>query len=305
MWGRRGARAQGPGGGIVRGAPPRAGRGPRGAARSSRAAGAPGPARPAPPAGANWKAVTIDGDRHRGHEVGIDVEVRVGARPGGDDVRDHADRLVDQHRAVLRERVAGPQQVDVGGRLVGLLQHGRGDAGEHVLERHEDRLVGGPVAEGVDVALELRPPAGDQRLFLAAEVVVEGPHGDVRGGGDVVAGHRVQPAIEGQAHHGLADGGARFRLLALAESGGLVHVSHDTLSCRLPASLPARAPIGLTRSAVRARPQRFPRRACSSSIASNSALKLPTPKPREPWRSMISKKNVGRSWIGRVKIWRR
>ena len=33
--------------------------------------------------------------------------------------------------------------------------------------------------------------------------------------------------------------------------------------------------------------------ACSRSIASNSALKLPTPKPREPWRSMISKKNVG------------
>ncbi len=52
-------------------------------------------------------------------------------------------------------------------------------------------------------------------------------------------------------------------------------------------------------------PYRFPRRACSSSIASNSALKLPTPKPRDPWRSMISKKNVGRSWIGRVKIWRR
>jgi len=40
-------------------------------------------------------------------------------------------------------------------------------------------------------------------------------------------------------------------------------------------------------------------------MASKRALKLPTPKPREPWRSMISKKNVGRSWIGRVKIWRR
>jgi hypothetical protein len=40
-------------------------------------------------------------------------------------------------------------------------------------------------------------------------------------------------------------------------------------------------------------------------IASKSALKLPTPKPREPCRSMISKKNVGRSWIGRVKICRR
>ena len=59
------------------------------------------------------------------------------------------------------------------------------------------------------------------------------------------------------------------------------------------------------RSGVARLAQRFPRRACSSSIASNSALKLPTPKPREPWRSMISKKNVGRSWIGRVKIWRR
>jgi hypothetical protein len=50
---------------------------------------------------------------------------------------------------------------------------------------------------------------------------------------------------------------------------------------------------------------RFPRFACSRSIASKSALKLPTPKPREPWRSMISKKNVGRSWTGRVKICRR
>jgi hypothetical protein len=50
---------------------------------------------------------------------------------------------------------------------------------------------------------------------------------------------------------------------------------------------------------------RFPRLACSRSMASNSALKLPTPKPREPCRSMISKKNVGRSWTGRVKIWRR
>jgi hypothetical protein len=29
-------------------------------------------------------------------------------------------------------------------------------------------------------------------------------------------------------------------------------------------------------------------------MASNRALKSPTPKPRERWRSMISKKNVGR-----------
>ena len=50
---------------------------------------------------------------------------------------------------------------------------------------------------------------------------------------------------------------------------------------------------------------RFPRFSCSRSIASNNALKLPTPKPRDPCRSMISKKNVGRSWTGRVKIWSR
>ncbi len=33
---------------------------------------------------------------------------------------------------------------------------------------------------------------------------------------------------------------------------------------------------------------RFPRRACSRSSETNRALKFPTPKPREPWRSMTS-----------------
>ena len=50
---------------------------------------------------------------------------------------------------------------------------------------------------------------------------------------------------------------------------------------------------------------RFPRRSCSRSMASNSALKLPLPKPSEPWRSMISKNTVGRSPRGLVKICRR
>ena len=53
------------------------------------------------------------------------------------------------------------------------------------------------------------------------------------------------------------------------------------------------------------RPQRFPRSACSRSIASKSALKFPIPKPREPWRSMTSKKSVGRSWTIFVKSWSR
>ncbi len=50
---------------------------------------------------------------------------------------------------------------------------------------------------------------------------------------------------------------------------------------------------------------RFPRRACSRSIASKSALKFPIPKPREPWRSMTSKNSVGRSWTIFVKSWSR
>ncbi len=48
--------------------------------------------------------------------------------------------------------------------------------------------------------------------------------------------------------------------------------------------------------------QRFPLRSCSRSIASKRALKLPSPKPRAPWRSMTSKNIVGRSPIGLVKI---
>jgi len=41
--------------------------------------------------------------------------------------------------------------------------------------------------------------------------------------------------------------------------------------------------------------QRFPRRDCSRSMASNSALKLPLPNPSDPCRSISSKNTVGRS----------
>ena len=97
------------------------------------------------------------------------------------------------------------------------------DAREDVLERREDRLVGGPVAQRVHVDLELRPPGRDERFLLGAEVVVERPHGHVGGGRDVVGRHRVQPSLEGEAQDGLAEGCARFRLLALAETGGFLH----------------------------------------------------------------------------------
>ena len=45
---------------------------------------------------------------------------------------------------------------------------------------------------------------------------------------------------------------------------------------------------------------RFPRFSCSSSKASNSALKLPLPKLWLPRRQMISKNSVGRSCSGLV-----
>ena len=55
-------------------------------------------------------------------------------------------------------------------------------------------------------------------------------------------------------------------------------------------------------AASTSRDQRLPRRSCSRSIASNSALKLPLPKPSEPCRSISSKNTVGRSPTGLVKI---
>lgn len=47
---------------------------------------------------------------------------------------------------------------------------------------------------------------------------------------------------------------------------------------------------------------RLPRRACSSSKALNRELKLPAPKPWWLWRWMTSRKSVGRSCMGLVKI---
>ncbi|TWT42262.1 YHS domain protein [Phycisphaerae bacterium RAS1] len=50
---------------------------------------------------------------------------------------------------------------------------------------------------------------------------------------------------------------------------------------------------------------KFPRRACSRSSDTNSALKFPCPNPRQPCRSITSKNSVGRSCTGWVKIWSR
>lgn len=48
---------------------------------------------------------------------------------------------------------------------------------------------------------------------------------------------------------------------------------------------------------------RFPLRACSRSMASKRLLKFPAPNPLKLFRWMISRKTVGRSVSGLVKIW--
>ena len=191
-----GGRAQARAGGIVQAAPPRGVSGRHGAARSTRGAAAPDPGSAALPAGANWKAVTIAEIATDGHQVGVDVGVGVGARAGRDDVRDHPDRLVDQDRAVLRERGAGPQQVDVG--LAASSGWSSTAAAMPAKTCSSETRMGSSAGRSRRAStwtLELRPPGGGQRLLLAAEVVVERPDGHVRGGGDVVGGHRVQATL--------------------------------------------------------------------------------------------------------------
>src|SRR5438132_543232 len=59
---------------------------------------------------------------------------------------------------------------------------------------------------------------------------------------------------------------------------------------------------GMFRAAQHDKYYKLPRAACSRSMASNSALKLPLPKLFAPLRWMISKKSVGRSSTGLVNI---
>src|SRR4029453_7438181 len=84
-------------------------------------------------------------------------------------------------------------------------------------------------------------------------------------------------------------------------------VAHDLLGEQGRAgSVAPHLHVALVRDAAEALvPHRLPRLSCSRAIPSKSALKLPSPKPREPWRSMISKKTVGLSPSGFVKIWSR
>src|SRR5262249_46320281 len=90
-------------------------------------------------------------------------------------------------------------------------------------------------------------------------------------------------------------GGDVIGIIALA--GGMF-TGHAWLPSFLP-SPPSTGARGAKRSPVS---HSVPRRACSRSMPSNGALKLPLPKLREPRRWITSKNSVGRSATGLVKI---
>ncbi len=139
------------------------------------------------------------------------------------------------------------------------------------------------------------------------------------------AADRIAPGLDRVGVGEAMDVGLRHPLLALdgregadgVEAAGRLEVQEDRLVARealvahdlldqqrRAAAIAAHLYVALARYVTQRRVahQRFPRLSCSRSMASNRALKLPSPKPRAPWRSMISKKTVGRSPIGLVKI---
>ena len=194
------------------------------------------------------------------------------------------------------------------------------DAGQHVRVGHDGR----------DVVVV--PPAGPRRQqpVVVGETgeVVEQPLGGQGGLAVLRRQRRVDVDDRGasRGRHGVPAGVAvrHDQVGTVAGHGVAVGREHAVRAVRgLPARQRRRRPTrdarGRARAGRRREPaaagsggrrcgapahhaQRLPRRSCSRSIDSKRALKLPLPKPSEPCRSMISKKTVGRSPSGLVKI---
>ena len=165
-------------------------------------------------------------------------------------------------------------------------------------------------------ALELLVGLADGDLEIAVE------HQEAAAAHRIAAGHdrlRVGQPVHVRRYPLVAHDGAEFA--DRVEPAGRVEVvedrlvarealvAHDLLDQQPPASVAGGladryVPLGgdLAPAFV---PHRFPLLSCSRSRAWKSALKLPSPKPREPWRSISSKNSVGRSPSGLVKIWSR
>ncbi len=185
--------------------------------------------------------------------------------------------------------------------------------------------------------LERALPFGDERHLVALRVAVERLFvpARIRDGQRHVRVEQERHAVEHQAGSGLrvlreempvAQQAFRFRLpLQAAQPLHVLHlrrgvqvveqrrepaeslVSNQFLGLEPSALVPERD-VTLARYAAKLLVDghhRFPRAACSRSIASNRARKFPFPKPRLPLRSMISKKSVGRSSTGRENSCRR
>ena len=159
--------------------------------------------------------------------------------------------------------------------------------------------------------------AGTQLAFLRGALLPGRAAGErLDQGIDGLRGIRHQPvAVAVQRCRVLVVGGSqpvRTRLGAGRDHRAVIHqrtiVESSALACHGQLELrtwTVRAGPGSPSDPVLTRPfrcYRFPRRACSRSIASNSALKFPLPNPSEPCRSISSKNTVGRSCTGWVKI---
>src|SRR5712691_5600433 len=101
------------------------------------------------------------------------------------------------------------------------------------------------------------------------------------------------------------DAGRLIEVIEQGRGAGEALVAHQLLDVEAAIALAKDAVAfvrDLSQKVVNRHGYRFPRSACSRSIDSNSALKLPFPNPRLPSRWISSKKSVGRSSTGWVKI---
>ena len=151
-------------------------------------------------------------DRRRRHEVGVDVGRRVGARPGCDDLGDHADRLVEHapsgsapSRGSSRAGRRAPR------RPSGLATTLAAMSAKTCSSETRIGSSAGRSRSASTWTWNSERQAATSASSLRAEVVVECPHGHVGGGRDVVGRDRLQSALEGEAEDRLADRGRASR----------------------------------------------------------------------------------------------
>ncbi len=193
---------------------------------------------------------------------------------------------------------------------------GRGAPGDHIAQPHVAVAEQQPAAghrvdpAGIEVGEELvrREVARQQRGVRHRGLVgqLPCPRVDQRGRNAPVVEQRGVGGEPLLAHQLLAvEAAVGAPVLGVPLGGHVSHplvVRHSDHRRSWRAARPVTGAPGTAGPASRSPSQRLPRLSCSRSIASKRALKLPFPNPSDPCRSIISKKTVGRSPIGLVKI---